>query len=138
MRVLLWLFYVLAILMTWFANRWIVGAWPLDRPLWYSSSGQARFYIIRLAVTYGTLAGLWYSYGLLVAAIAFVFYYVFNKVSFHIYFTREVQRTAQGYADLSIKEAKDRNEQPDELAIRLDAFEWAKRTVVRNMKGEQF
>ena len=96
---LLWFLYGVAVLMTWYENRWIVGAWPSDRPMWFSPAMQGKFWILRLAVSYGTLAGLWYYDGLMTAAIAFVCYYVFQKVSFRIYFTREIQMTAQRFAN---------------------------------------
>jgi hypothetical protein len=138
MRELLWPLYGVGILMTWYENRWIVGAWPSDRPMWFSPATQAKFWIATLVVCFGSLVGLWYYDGLPNAAIAFVAYFVFQKVSFRIYFTREVQMWAERFSSHDMEEAKSRNEQADPSAIMQKALELAKITVVRNMKGGGF
>ena len=133
-----WFFYGIGILMTWFENRWIVGAWPTDRPIWFSPANQAKFWILRLVICYGIIAGLWFYDGWVTALIAFIAYYVFQKITFRIYFSREIMATAERYANLDREEAKSRNEQVGESAIMQRALEAAKLTVVRNMKGGEF
>jgi len=44
---MLWVTYILSILLTWYENRWIVGRWPITRPLWYSRNNQGRLFIVR-------------------------------------------------------------------------------------------
>ncbi len=135
---MLWLLYAASILCVWFENRWIVCAWPLDRPLWFSPANQSIFWVVRLLLTYGTLFGLWVRDDFKTAAIAFASYYVFNKLTFKTYFNREVQRTASRYAELSREEARGKNQQIDEAALAQEAFELGRATVVRNMKGGRF
>ncbi len=135
---MLWFLYGVAILMVWYENRWIVCAWPLDRPMWFSPTAQSMYWIVRLAVTYGTLIGLWATRDLTTAGVAFGAYYVLNKVTFRVYFNREVQQTAQRYARLSTEEAQRDNRPLDHSAVMQDALELAKTTVVRNMKGGRF
>lgn len=131
--------YMLSILLVWYENRWIVCAWPMDRPLWFSPGlNQGLFWIVRIVISYGTLLGLWVANDFKTAAIAFVGYYVFNKLTFRIYFNREVQNTAQRYAERTREEARAKNQQADESTIVRQTYELARMTVVRNMKGERY
>lgn len=135
---MLWFLYALSILLVWYENRWVVCAWPLDRPIWFSPGNQSIFWIVRLLITYGTVLGLWVTYDFKTAAIAFAGYYIFNKLTFRTYFNREVQTKAHRYAEMSREEAKAKNQQADEVAIMQQAFEVARMTVIRNMKGGHF
>ena len=130
---MVWFFYLLGFLLVWYENRWIVCSYPLGRPLWFSPKNKSIFWIVRLAITYGSLFGLWKLHGFPIALIAFIVYYAFAKVAFRIYYNREVRETALRYVELMREEAQGNNEPIDEEMLVQEATEIAKRTVNQNV-----
>lgn len=132
---MLWILYALCILLLWYENRWIACSWPTDRPLWFSPRNQGLLWLVRVVITYATLAGVWYQFGFGPALIAFAAYYVFGKISFRIYFDREVRQWATRFADFERKEAERKREAFNEAEMWEKCFQRARWTVTRNMKG---
>ena len=100
-----------------------------------SQTKQATFWTIRLIITYGSIIGVWYVYGLLAAIIAFTINYVFGKITFKIYFNREVWETASYFIQKAKEEVRFSGELLNERKIEQEAFESAKNIVVQNMRG---
>lgn len=131
---MLWVLYTLSLLFVGFENKCIVRP-RLDKPLIFSSN-QAVLFLLRLALTYGTLAGIWFLNGFWTAAIAFGAFYALNKLTFAYYFSKEVRVIAARCMKMHLEEAAGKHGQVDELQIGLEAHELAKRIVTSNVKGE--
>jgi len=134
---MLWFLYAVALLLVCYENRWIVCAWPLERPLWFSPSAQPRFFLVRSLLTYGTLVGLWVQYNVLTAGVAFLAYYALNKLTFKVYFDRKIRELAREFARHGEEEAR-KLKQPfdhiDQARTSRDALRLAKETVITNVK----
>jgi len=119
----------------WYENRFIVRD-ALDRPLSFTKTNQTILWIGRLLITYGSLAGIWYSYGWLPALVGFVAYHAFQKVTFRQSYNREFSeryaRYLEGFRTRNISQG----EIMDEQALMTQASELARETILRNMKGE--
>lgn len=120
--------------MAWYENRWIVGEYPLNRPLWFSSSNQAKFFVVRILLTYGTLAAICYLEGLVVGLLAFLLYHAFNEITFHFYFYREVKSEAEKCAQVILQNQSDQ-ERLDGIELMQNAKQFATAKVTRNMLG---
>jgi hypothetical protein len=121
--------------MAWCENRWIVGEYPLNRPFWFSASNQAKFFVIRIALTYGTLAALCYLNGFVIGLSAFVVYFIFNKITSRFYFDREVKSETDKYVQF-IRQNQSGVEEPDEPQLMPAAKQFATERVTRNMQGK--
>lgn len=130
----LWFLFAASAVMAWCENRWIVGEYPLNRPFWFSSSNQAKFFVVRVLLTYSTLAALCYFHGFLVGLSAFVVYYVFNRITFRTYFSREVKSETEKYMQL-VRENYSGKVQLDETQLMQDAKLFATAKVNRNLDG---
>jgi hypothetical protein len=134
---MLWLLYVFGVLMVWYENYWIARSYPVDRPPWYSPEAQTTFFVLRIVVTYGTVAALWYKKGSLTAVIAYAAYYIFDKGSFHIYFNRELKRATDRWADHLNREAVAKQLPPDQATIKKEAAKYAAVQVRGNVQGKR-
>jgi len=131
------IFYIISFPLLWYENFCIVlSVW--EKPRIFSQTNQAIFWIIRLIITYGSIAGVWYVYGLLAAIVAFAINYVFGKITFKIYFNRKVQETASYLIQMAEEEALSNNELSDKRKIEQESFELAKSIVIENMQGGSF
>jgi hypothetical protein len=130
----LWFLLAASAAMAWCENRWIVGEYPLNRPFWFSSSNQAKFFVIRIVLTYGTLGALCYFDGFVVGLSAFVVYFIFNKITSRFYFNREVKSETDKYVQF-IRQNQSGVEEPDEPQLMLAAKQFATERVTRNMQG---
>ena len=130
---MLWVLYALSLVFVWLENRCIVQP-RFDRPIIFSN--QAILWILRLALTYGVLAGIWLAYGVWTAAIAFGASYVLNKLTFGHYFSKEVRATTARCMRMRMEAAASKHEQIDELKIGFEAQELATHIVMSNVKGE--
>lgn len=136
---MLWLLYGLSLVLVWFENRCIVL--PLwDRPLLFQTIGQAPYWLLRLAITYGTLAGLWITQNFKTAAIAFVAYYILNKITFKVHFEREVQKAASRFRNLPPSAHADLlgEKLGGRASPEQEALELARQSVIQNVKGGRF
>jgi hypothetical protein len=131
----LWVLYALSLLFVWFENKFIVRP-RYDRPLVFSN--RAILWLLRLALTYGTLAGIWFVHGLWTAVIGLSAFYVFNKLTFAYYFSKMVQVTSARCFRTRLEEASNKHEQIDESRMGLESHELAKCIVMSNVKGEGF
>ena len=130
---MVWFLFFLGFLFAWYENHWIVCSYPLGRPLWFSPRNKSIFWIVRLAITYGSLLRIWRLHGFPLAVIAFIVYYAFAKITFRIYYNREVRKTALRYVELMREEAQGKNEPIEEERLAQEATEIAKRTVHQNV-----
>jgi hypothetical protein len=127
--------YLLGFALVWYENRFIVCD-MLDRPLWFTPKNQTMLWIVRLLITYGSLAGIWYAYAWPQALVAFVVYYAFEKVTFRRSYNREFRERYSRYLKRLREDAVKEGELVDEQAMVTQASEFAHRTILRNMKGE--
>src|SRR5208282_1676268 len=134
---MLWLPYTIAVLMTLYENRWIVHSYPFDRPAWYSPKAQTVFFVLRTVVIYATLAALWYKKGVLTAVIAFAGYYLFNKISFRLYFNKELKHAANEWVIYLKKDAVAKQLPQDQATIIKQAAEYAILQVRGNVQGKR-
>ena len=131
---MLWVLYALSLLFVWFENKCVV-LHRADRPVIFSN--QAILWLLRLALTYGTLGGIWFVYGFWTAAIAFGAFYTLNKLTFSHYFSRQIKSTTVRCMKARMEEAAKKHEQIDELQIEVEARELANYIVTSNVKGER-
>lgn len=130
-----WIFYIISFPLLWYEDFCIVLS-VADRPrILRSPTKQVLFWIIRLIITYGSIAGIWYTYNLFIAIVAFIINYVFGKITFKVYFNREVRETASYFIEKAKEETRSRGELLDERKIEQEAFESAKNIVVQNIEG---
>ena len=134
MHKIVWLIYSLSFLLLWFENKIIVLP-TVKRPVIFGSpSLQFFLWIIRLAFQYGSIIGIWYFYGIVIAIVAFAISYIFGKITFKVYFNREVHWTAMHLVNILRKELETKGEQLSDDKIchkaRIEAYD----TVVQNMK----
>jgi hypothetical protein len=127
--------YLLGFALVWYENRFIVCG-ILDRPLWFTPGNQTMLWIVRLFITYGSLAGIWYSYGWLQALVAFVVYYTFERVTFRRSYNREFRERYSRYLKMIREDAVKEGGLVDEQVMVTQASEIAHSTILRNMKGE--
>jgi hypothetical protein len=129
---MLWVLYALNLGLVWFENKCIVQP-RFDRPIIFSNA--AILWVLRLTLTYGVLAGLWFVYGIRLAGIALGAFYVFNKWTFGFHCSREVRATTARCMRVRMEEAARKHEQIDELKIGLEAQALATQIVMSNVKG---
>ena len=130
-----WALFTVAVVLQSIANRWIVLSYP-ERPSWMSPKGQARFFIARLLLICGALAGIWRQYNLLTAAVALGAYYLFERISIGVCYRRELQRLTRRCVELSTIEAMKQDKATDEGTTNREAVEIATRIIKSRMKGQ--
>ena len=128
-----WILYTLSFFLLWFENKLIVL--PITkRPVIFTGPYfQFLLWISRLFSQYGSIAGLWYVYNLSIAIVAFAVIYAFGKITFKVYFNREISWTATYLAELIREEAKNKGERLNDAQIYQQAQKEAYDTVVQNM-----
>jgi len=129
-----WAFYAIALLLKAYANRVRFMAFP-DMPLAFSRSSRfaSRFWLTRLAITYGSLAGLWFAHGAWVFGGAFVFYFLFSAITFAAGSRKSVNKWARVNLEVQRQEATARGENFDEHAGWLQALRSGERLVEQNI-----
>lgn len=130
-----WIPYSIAYILSWYDSRYSVCANPLDRPLWYTPRTQSWFLIGRLAFTYGSIAGLWLRYGLLIAAIAWFVYFSWDRFTSRLCYRVEFQKRAWKFYEM-MKQDKENAGVPEEELIQR-ARELSKDLILRARRGEQ-
>jgi hypothetical protein len=118
--------FFLALALDWYEDKFIVRD-IFERPLFLMTPmNQAALYVVRMVVTYASLAGLFFVYGAPPAVAAFVTYWVFSWATFRTYFRREVRRVAK---EIMTSEPDDEGR-----ASEAEAIDEATQIVVGNMK----
>jgi hypothetical protein len=131
----IWVLYALGVLMTWFENRFKVCN-LLGRPLWFHHSNQVVFSLFRILVLAGAIAGIWYLYGFLIAFLSLMASFLFAKLTFHSYFSREVGRLAEKmYANMKEKPSGS-DGHLDEAALVRRSLEYSTAAIWGNVKGD--
>jgi hypothetical protein len=132
-----WIFYTISFPLLWYENLCVVLG-PAERPgIVRSRTKQAVFWVVRLIITYGSIAGLWYVYGVLAAIVAFIANYAFGRITFRVYFNREVREIASYFVQKAKEEGRASGKSLDERRIEQEAFESAKAVVVQNVGGSR-
>lgn len=101
-----------------------------------SPHGQARFFVARFLLICGTVAAMWRQYNLVTAGVALGAYYLLERISFGIYYNRELKRLARRYVELSAVDAKKQNKTMNEDATSREAIEIATRIIRSRVKGK--
>lgn len=89
--------FLLSLPLRWYQNYWM-GTDSFDRPLIMRSGFNQIFYlIVTFLLTYGGIAGIWYSFGIWAAIIAFAIRWWIGRTSWKVYFNRQVAQYADHY-----------------------------------------
>jgi len=129
-----WILYALSFLLMWFENRLIVLS-AAKRPVIFGTlSFQFILWITRLAFQYGSIIGIWYVNDIAIAILAFAIIYAFGKITFKIYFNKEVQWTASYLTNILKRDADTKGEKISDDEIYRQAYSEAYNLVVQNMK----
>ena len=91
-------------------------------------TNQVALYLVRMVITYGSFAGLFFVYGAPLAVAGFVTYWVFSWATFRTYFGREVRRVAKEIM------ASEPNDDPSNRPTEAEAVEDATQIVAGNVK----
>ncbi|HUY27012.1 MAG TPA: hypothetical protein VMV27_06290 [Candidatus Binataceae bacterium] len=120
--------FLLALALVWYENKFIVLD-VVGRPLFLSASmNQVALYLVRMVITYGSFAGLFFVYGAPLAGAAFVTYWMFSWATFRTYFGREVRRVAKGIM------RSEPDDDPFYKTTEAEALEATTRIVTGNIK----
>ena len=130
-----WVAFGVGLILLLYENHYVTRG-MLGRPRWYSAKGQAVLSIVRYAITLGSLAGLWYQFGVLTAVGAFAVYVPVSALTFERSFRREVRKQLEGYRQMLHAEAVEKGETPDLAAIEGEASRLAHYTVERHSRGQ--
>ena len=123
--------YLLTFPLVWFADRYIVCD-RFRRPIWFSHRAQAIYFMLRMAFTYGTFGIIWALYDWRHVLGAFAVYYLFTTITFRYYFNREIAYCMKGYLEAVADDDKAIPHEPDQI---MEAYQFARRTVIGNMRG---
>jgi hypothetical protein len=132
-----WVLYIISFPLLWYENFCVVLSVAERPPILRSQTKQAIFWIVRLIITYGSIAGVWYVYGPLPAIVAFIVNYAFGRITFKMYFNREVREIASYFIQKAKEEMQASGKLLDERRIKQEAFESAKTIVVQNVRGSR-
>lgn len=107
-----------------------------DLPLIFSRSPNfaSTFWLSRLAITYGSLGGLWYAHGWLVCMAAFLFYLLFSAVTFAVGSRKQVNKWARVNLEQQRREAAAQGASFDEVASWPEAIKAGERLVEQNIR----
>jgi len=91
-----WFLYAVALTLKAYTNR-IQFMAKIEMPLAFSRSSrfQVKLRFFRLAVTYGSLIGIWLAHGIPTQVVAFLFYLVFSVFTFVHGSRRSVKKWAR-------------------------------------------
>ena len=91
---ILWILYAFSFLLHWYENLTIVRP-VARRPLIFSQVPyfQALLFVCRLICQYGSIIGIGYSHDLFTGFVALIISYLFGKITFKVYFNKEVNLT---------------------------------------------
>jgi hypothetical protein len=132
---MLWLaLYLIGFHFVWYENRFVVCDYG-HRPLFFSHANQTVFWIVRLLITYGSIAGIWHAYGWQQALVAVAVYYTFEAATFRPSYDREFREEYSTILKYFREDMASKGEPSDEEALMRLASQSAHRTILRNMKG---
>jgi hypothetical protein len=133
--ILSWSLYAIALLLKAYANH-VRFMFAKDMPLAFSRfpSFASKFWLTRLAITYGSLAGLWFAHGIAVAVGAFFAYFLFCVFTFVKGSRRAINKFARLTFDRRKHEAAELGETFNELAGRFEATKLAEKVVEEQMR----
>jgi hypothetical protein len=125
-----WFFYAIALVLKAYANRVRFMA-VHEMPLAFSRSPgfASKFWLTRLIITYGSLTGLWFAYGMRVLVGAFLFYILFCMFTFIKGSRRSVNKWARIDFERQKQEATEHGKNFDEQAGWFNATKGAEKLV---------
>jgi len=130
-----WFFYAIALVMKSYANR-VRFMVAHDMPLAFSRSPgfASKFWLIRLAITYASLAGLWLAHGWRVLVGAFLFYLLFCFVTFVRGSRHQVNKWARVNFEMKKQDAAQKGDSFDETSEWFQSWKSAKKHVEEQIK----
>jgi uncharacterized membrane protein YfcA len=129
-----WFFYAVALALKAYANRVRFMA-RHEMPLAFSRSAGfgSKFWLSRLAITYGSLVGLWLAHGIPVQVAAFVFYLLFSAYTFFRGSRRSIKKWAQVDFERRKHDAKESGVDFEEDVAWFNASKWGEEIVEENV-----
>jgi hypothetical protein len=127
--------YFVGIAAVWYENRFIACD-VLHRPLFLRQKNQTVFRIMRLLITYGSLACVWYSYGWIPALLGLFPDLLFQRITSRGSYKREYHKHYTRYIEDFRQRMTSDGHTVDERVLRSEASELAHKTIQRNLKGD--
>jgi hypothetical protein len=84
--------YIVSLLLRWSQNHSIVVGWPIFLMDW---TRRTVFMALTFVLTYGSIIGIWYLFGIWIALGASVVKLIVGRVSFHHYYKRAIDEHAE-------------------------------------------
>lgn len=110
--------YVLSLLLRWSQNHSMVVGWPI---FLLDSTRRTLYIAVTFILTYGSIIGIGYFFGIWVALAALAVKFLIGRVSFHHYFTQSVRENAELEYQEMLKDRDNANTPFDELASRTES-----------------
>ena len=130
-----WFLYAIALVLKEYANRVRFMAFHEMPPIFRRSPSYAsKFWLMRLAITYGSLAGLWFAHGWRIAVGAFLCYMLFCVITFVRGSRRAVNKWARVDFERQQQEAAQKGQDFNEVTGWLEASKLAERFVEEHAK----
>ena len=106
-----------------------------EMPLAFSrtSGFRVKFWLVRLAITYGSLVGLWFAHGFPTQVAAFLFYLMFSVYTFFRGSRRSVRKWAQVDFERQKREAHENGKEFEEDVAWFKASKWGEEIVGENV-----
>jgi len=95
------------------------------------SSSSAQFWFV------ATLILIWYEYRFIIALIAFAAYWAFSKITFRVYFKREILQTAREVFDMTKEQCAQAHQPFDADEQWQQSLNSARSMVLSNMSGKR-
>jgi len=87
--------YVIALMLRWYQNFWMVLE-SFNLPLiLHRMTNRTIYMVVTFILTYGSIIGIGYFYGLWAGLVALIIRMIVGRVSFSHYFNREVREYAE-------------------------------------------
>jgi hypothetical protein len=89
------LLYIVALMLRWYQGYTTVGGYS-DLPfILRRGPNLLLLMLVSFVLTYGSIVGIWYFYGVVAGLPALAFRFVISRMSFKRYFNREIQQQAE-------------------------------------------
>jgi len=94
------------------------------------------FSIVRISISYGSLAGIWVSWGLYAALGAWVFRFLVSTFTLKLCYGHQVKKWVSHFVETIQRESKTTGRNPSESEILIEATAMSQRVVQMAMRNE--
>jgi hypothetical protein len=89
------LFYIVALMLRWYQASIIAGGYSNLPYIFRRGPTYLIVMVVSFVLTYGSIVGIWYFYGIVAGLVALVIRFVISRISFKRSFNREIQQQAE-------------------------------------------